>query len=215
MAKPTVVGRRARVPREALELLASHCHGRRERRRRRVYPGGADFARARRRGDGGAAHRPHRRRVCSAPCPKLKVVANVAVGYDNIDVAAAARRGDRGDQYARRPDRRDRRLRLGAAPGRDAQRRRGRPFRARGPVSRVDDDGVSRRASWPGVRSASPASVGSVKRSRGAAAASACTSIYAQPAPRGAGDRRRDRRASSSTRKRCWRRATCSRCTFR
>jgi glyoxylate reductase len=26
-------------------------------------------------------------------CPKLKVVANVAVGYDNIDVAAAARRG--------------------------------------------------------------------------------------------------------------------------
>jgi glyoxylate reductase len=28
-----------------------------------------------------------------ARCPKLKVVANVAVGYDNIDVAAAARRG--------------------------------------------------------------------------------------------------------------------------
>jgi lactate dehydrogenase-like 2-hydroxyacid dehydrogenase len=30
-----------------------------------------------------------------ARCPKLKVVANVAVGYDNIDVAAAARHGVR------------------------------------------------------------------------------------------------------------------------
>jgi glyoxylate reductase len=28
-----------------------------------------------------------------ARCPRLKIVANVAVGYDNIDVAAAARRG--------------------------------------------------------------------------------------------------------------------------
>ena len=28
-----------------------------------------------------------------ARCPRLKIVANVAVGYDNIDVAAATRRG--------------------------------------------------------------------------------------------------------------------------
>ena len=47
--------------------------------------------------------------------PRLKVVSNFAVGYDNIDVAACARRGVPRRQHARRADRDDRRPRLRAA----------------------------------------------------------------------------------------------------
>ena len=38
---------------------------------------------------------PHQRRRCRLPecAPRLKVVANVAVGFNNIDVAACAERG--------------------------------------------------------------------------------------------------------------------------
>jgi glyoxylate reductase len=91
MAKPMVVVTRA-LPREALELLASHAT---------VDANAAD-----------EGYTPeelvsHARSADAlivlltdridesilAQCPKLKIVANVAVGYDNIDVAAAARHG--------------------------------------------------------------------------------------------------------------------------
>ena len=49
--------------------------------------------------------------------PGLKVVANVAVGFNNIDVAAARRQRGRRDQHARRPDRDDRRLRVDPPDG--------------------------------------------------------------------------------------------------
>ena len=48
--------------------------------------------------------------------PQLRVVANVAVGYDNIDVAACSRRGVRRHEHARRADRRHGRHRDGADP---------------------------------------------------------------------------------------------------
>ncbi len=91
MAKPMVVVTRA-VPREALELLAAHAT---------VDANGADVgytpeelvSHAR---DADAMVSLLTDRIDDSvisQCPKLKVVANVAVGYDNIDVAAAARRG--------------------------------------------------------------------------------------------------------------------------
>jgi glyoxylate reductase len=91
MAKPMVVVTRA-VPREALELLASHAT---------VDANGADVGYT---PEELISHARNAEAMVSlltdriddsilAQCPKLKVVANVAVGYDNIDVAAAARRG--------------------------------------------------------------------------------------------------------------------------
>ena len=44
----------------------------------------------------------------------LKVIANVAVGYDNLDVALRTLEGDRVHQHAGRADRRGRRLHVGA-----------------------------------------------------------------------------------------------------
>ncbi len=38
--------------------------------------------------------------------PRLRAIANYAVGYDNVDLAATAARGDPGRQHARRADRR-------------------------------------------------------------------------------------------------------------
>ncbi len=91
MAKPMVVVTRA-VPREALELLATHAT---------VDANGADVGYT---PEELVSHARNADAMVSlltdriddsilAQCPKLKVVANVAVGYDNIDVAAAARRG--------------------------------------------------------------------------------------------------------------------------
>jgi glyoxylate reductase len=91
MAKPMVVVTRA-VPREALELLASHAT---------VDANGADVGYT---PEELISHARNADAMVSlltdriddsilAQCPKLQVVANVAVGYDNIDVAAAARRG--------------------------------------------------------------------------------------------------------------------------
>ncbi len=91
MAKPMVVVTRA-VPREALELLAAHAT---------VDANGADVGYT---PEELISHARNADAMVSlltdriddsilAQCPKLKVVANVAVGYDNIDVAAAARRG--------------------------------------------------------------------------------------------------------------------------
>ena len=50
--------------------------------------------------------------------PQLRVVSNYAVGFDNIDVAGVRAARRRGRQHAGRPDRDDRRPRLGAADGR-------------------------------------------------------------------------------------------------
>ena len=90
MTKPTVVVTRA-IPREALDLLARHFVVDANEADRAYTPdelishaAGADALVALltdRIDDAFFAH-----------CPNLKVVANVAVGYDNIDVAAAARR---------------------------------------------------------------------------------------------------------------------------
>jgi glyoxylate reductase len=91
MAKPMIVVTRA-VPREALELLAIHAT---------VDANAADV------GYTPAELISHVREADAvvslltdridesllAHAPKLRIVANVAVGYDNIDVAAAARRG--------------------------------------------------------------------------------------------------------------------------
>jgi glyoxylate reductase len=91
MAKPMVVVTRA-VPREALELLAGHCT---------VDANGADVGYT---PEELISHARNADAIVSlltdrvgdavfAAAPKLRVVANVAVGYDNVDVAAAARRG--------------------------------------------------------------------------------------------------------------------------
>jgi glyoxylate reductase len=80
------------VPREALELLASHAT---------VDANGADVGYT---PEELISHARNADAMVSlltdriddsilAQCPKLQVVANVAVGYDNIDIAAAARRG--------------------------------------------------------------------------------------------------------------------------
>jgi len=90
MAKPTVVVTRA-IPREALELLARHFVVDANEADRSYTPNelishaaGADAL--------VALLTDRIDDAFLARCPNLKVVANVAVGYDNIDVAAASRR---------------------------------------------------------------------------------------------------------------------------
>lgn len=91
MAKPMVVVTRA-IPGAALELLARSAH---------VDANAADAAYT---PEELAAHARDADAIVAlltdriddallARCPRVKVVANVAVGYDNVDVAAAARRG--------------------------------------------------------------------------------------------------------------------------
>jgi glyoxylate reductase len=91
MAKPTVLITRA-IPRPALDLLAAHAS---------VDENGADI---RYTPDDLISHARAADAIVSlltdridaatlGACPQLKIVANVAVGYDNIDVAAAARAG--------------------------------------------------------------------------------------------------------------------------
>lgn len=91
MAKPTVFVTRA-IPHAALDLLAGTFV---------VDANDADQAYPR---EQLLAHARHADAIVSlltdridddllARCPALKVVANVAVGYDNVDVAAATRRG--------------------------------------------------------------------------------------------------------------------------
>jgi glyoxylate reductase len=91
MAKPTVVVTRA-IPGDALELLATHGT---------VDANVTDAAYTPAELVSHAQHADAL--ICLltdriddallAACPKLKIVANVAVGYDNIDVAAATKRG--------------------------------------------------------------------------------------------------------------------------
>jgi glyoxylate reductase len=91
MGKPMVVVTRA-VPHEALELLKAHA---------RVDANAADVGYTpeelishARSADALVALLTDRiDDALLARCPRLKIVANVAVGYDNIDVAAASRRG--------------------------------------------------------------------------------------------------------------------------
>jgi glyoxylate reductase len=91
MAKPTVMVARA-IPRAALELLALHAN---------VDANEADTGYT---PDELLSHARSADAIVSlltdridaavfAACPKLKIVANVAVGFDNIDVAAATRAG--------------------------------------------------------------------------------------------------------------------------
>ena len=83
--------------------------------------------------------------VLRAGAPRLQVVANVAVGYDNIDVATAPRARDRGLQHAGRArrDHRRSRLPLAARGGAADVRRRGRP--PPGPLDRVPHRRLPRR----------------------------------------------------------------------
>jgi glyoxylate reductase len=90
MAKPTVVVTRA-IPHAALDLLAHHFVVDANDADRSYTPEVLVSHAAR--ADALVALLTDRiDDAMLAQCPKLKVVANVAVGYDNIDVAAAARR---------------------------------------------------------------------------------------------------------------------------
>ena len=91
MAKPMVVVTRA-VPREALELLAADATV--DANLADVGYTPEELISHARSADALVALLTDRiDEAIFARCPNLKVVANVAVGYDNIDVAAAARRG--------------------------------------------------------------------------------------------------------------------------
>ena len=90
------------------------------------------------------------RAAIDAAGPSLKIIANVAVGYDNLDVAYAVVEGHRLHQHSRRAHRRDRRSHLGADPRHHAPARRGRAAgcaRARG---RAGASTSCSAAAWPG-----------------------------------------------------------------
>ncbi len=91
MARPTVVVTRA-IPREALELLAVHATVDANVPDAGYTPD--QLVSHARSADAMIALLTDRiDEPLLAQCPKLKVVANVAVGFDNIDVGAAARHG--------------------------------------------------------------------------------------------------------------------------
>jgi glyoxylate reductase len=91
MAKPTVVVTRA-IPRAALELLARHANVDANEADAGYTP--EELAARGRSADAIVALLTDRiDETLFARCPGLKIVANVAVGYDNVDVAAAVRRG--------------------------------------------------------------------------------------------------------------------------
>jgi len=89
--RPRVVVTRL-IPREALELLATHATV--DANAADVGYTPAELVSHARAADAIVALLTDRiDEPLLAQCPKLKVVANVAVGYDNVDVAAAARQG--------------------------------------------------------------------------------------------------------------------------
>ena len=91
MAKPTVVGHAGDPARRARLARGARKRGR-ERRRRRLYP--EELASHAGRADAIVGLLTDRFDAAFfARCPNVKVLANVAVGYDNIDVGAAARHG--------------------------------------------------------------------------------------------------------------------------
>ena len=90
MAKPMVVVTRA-MPREALDLLARHFDVDANDADRTYTP--EELVSHARTADALVAFVTDRiDDAFLANCPNLKVVANVAVGYDNVDVPAASRR---------------------------------------------------------------------------------------------------------------------------
>jgi lactate dehydrogenase-like 2-hydroxyacid dehydrogenase len=73
---------------------------------------------------------------CWPPRPQLRVVANMAVGYNNFDVPGLHGRRRAGHQHARRADRDHGRLRLCADDGHRAPHGRERTLPARGEWNR-------------------------------------------------------------------------------
>ena len=104
----------------------------------RLPPSDDELRHARRRGRGAAraAHRPVDAELIDG-ARDLRAIANYAVGYDNIDLAAAARTRDPRRQHPRRAHRRDRR------PGLRAAARRRAPTAARRRRRRATGDWVT------------------------------------------------------------------------
>jgi DNA invertase Pin-like site-specific DNA recombinase len=90
-----------------------------------------------------------------AACPQLKIVANMAVGYNNFRRGCHDRRRRAGHQRARRADRDHGRLRLCAADGHGAARDRERAFPARGQMDQVELRHVRRQPRCTAARWAS------------------------------------------------------------
>ena len=130
--------------------------------------------------------------------PRLRVVANYAVGYDNVDLGAATRARDHRHQYARRAHRRDRRSDYGAHAGGRAARARGRRMLREG-AWRAGSPSSCRRSSCRARSSASSGSGRIGRRWRGARAGSACASLRRRCTRAG---RALDRRAVATRRRR-------------
>ena len=147
--RPAAARRRARAARGALRGGRRRARGR-QRRAARPRPGrGRD-----RGGPDGAG----RRRSCSTPpARRCAIVANFAVGYDNVDLDACRARGRDRHQHARRPDQRDRGAGRGADAGRGPARGRGRADAAR---RRLDRLGPGRSCSAASCRGSTVGIVG-------------------------------------------------------
>ena len=87
--------------------------------------------------------------AASTRCAKLKVVANIAVGYNNIDVAGVHRARHPGDEHAGRARRQHRRSRLDAHARRGAAHDRSRAPRARRRVDGLAAEAVARHRRAP------------------------------------------------------------------
>ena len=125
-----------------------------------------------------AAHRPGRRRVPRrrrAAAPGRQQLRRRLRQHRCRGVRAA--RGP-GRQHAGRPDRDDRRPRLGAADGRRASPARGRPVRPRRQLEDMGAAAAARARTSTARRSASSGSGGSARRSRGGRRASGCEILY-------------------------------------
>ena len=127
-------------------------------------------ARARRRQGRAGLHADRRRSIADVHrrgADGSKVVANVAVGYNNIDVAGAQVARHRRDQHAGRAHRGGGRLHLGADP-RDhpAARRR----RSAGPARRLEGLGVRLHARHPSCAASSSGIIGVGRIGRAVAA---------------------------------------------
>ena len=135
--------------------------------------------------------------VYAAGKGRLRVVANVAVGYDNIDVDGGHRRRCRHLQHPRHRRRPHRRRRVPPHPGRQPPGLRGRGRPPKRPVGRVSHGGVPRsrrprRHARP--RRLRPASAGPWPAGRGGSTWRSSTTPAGPPANR-AMDRRPPRAA--------------------
>ena len=149
-----------------------------------------------------------------ARAQECRVFANMAVGFDNIDVDAATRRGRPGHEYSGGAHRGDGRPGLGACCWRVARRgRRGRSrrcgsgrFTGWGPMYMLGGDVTGRTLGLvgPGRIAAAVA-----ERARGFGMPLALPRTQCEPRTRG------PRRPRPSRSRRCWPRATSSACTSR